>query len=167
MNKTNDNEIEKIISWVESPEEVLYWAGPNVNFPMSIKSFRNEILSANVHSHLEYDGGQLIGFGQVLNTDTRKPTLGRIIIDPLRRSRGHGNKLLEALIKYCITKLSGIEGIYLNVFPDNQPAISLYRKYGFEEIGLEKNARELNGKKYDLLQMKKDCRPQDHEAKVK
>ncbi|MFT8477424.1 MAG: GNAT family N-acetyltransferase [Liquorilactobacillus sp.] len=45
-----------------------------------------------------------------------------------------GSKLIEACIAWA-TKKWDIDGIYLEVLSDNQRAINLYKKYGFEIVG--------------------------------
>jgi RimJ/RimL family protein N-acetyltransferase len=69
------------------------------------------------------------------------------------RGRGLGTKLLQAAIEHA--KKVGLEKVELSVYTDNLPAIALYRKQGFEEEGLRKKFRKLNGKYYDCLLMAK------------
>lgn len=53
------------------------------------------------------------------------------------RGRGCGNMLIEAMKKEA--KARNAECILLEVRVSNAPAISLYKKNGFEEIGIRKN----------------------------
>ena len=52
-------------------------------------------------------------------------------------SRGIGSRLMELLIDFA--KKSGVEIIYLEVRSDNERAIALYEKFGFERIGIYNN----------------------------
>ncbi len=57
---------------------------------------------------------------------------------------GVGTELMKTLIDFA--KQSGeIEIIYLGVRADNINAIRLYKKMGFEQIGLYKNYSKING----------------------
>ena len=62
-----------------------------------------------------------------------------------------GSTLMEMMIDF--TKKSGIEILYLEVRADNERAISLYRKFGFEKIGVYKDFFKIEGKYYDALLM--------------
>jgi ribosomal protein S18 acetylase RimI-like enzyme len=67
------------------------------------------------------------GFGFV---DERTPELA-IAVVPSRRGRGFGHELLTSLLN-CARK-DGFEAISLSVADDN-PAMGLYEKYGFELV---------------------------------
>jgi RimJ/RimL family protein N-acetyltransferase len=50
-----------------------------------------------------------------------------------RRGQGIGTALLQACIRWA--EEIGVEKLALSVYPDNDRAIALYRKFGFEEEG--------------------------------
>ena len=70
------------------------------------------------------------GYGYV-NDDT--PELG-MAIRAEYRGRGIGTELLKTLLEQA--KMKGIKTISLSVDPMN-PAINLYKRFGFKEIGME------------------------------
>ena len=53
-----------------------------------------------------------------------------------RRGRGGGRALIEALLAAVP---AGAHKVELEVFPDNEAAIALYRSFGFEEEGLRRD----------------------------
>ncbi len=59
-----------------------------------------------------------------------------IAVRPDSRNRGIGRSLLEECIRRGAR--AGGRRIYLEVRPGNQPALSLYRRYGFRFIGIRK-----------------------------
>ena len=63
-----------------------------------------------------------------------------VAVSPVYRKRGCG----EALVKKAkeAVKEAGAECIFLEVRQSNAPAISLYRKLGFEELGIRKKFYE-------------------------
>lgn len=51
------------------------------------------------------------------------------------------NHIADNLLENALNKLKekGIKRVLLEVRESNEPAISLYKKYGFEQIGIRKN----------------------------
>jgi putative acetyltransferase len=76
--------------------------------------------------------------------------MGMWILPPWR-GRGGGRLLMEAALA---ARPPGIHKIELEVFPDNEPAIGLYRSFGFEEEGLRRDHhRRLDGSLRSALLM--------------
>ncbi len=77
-----------------------------------------------------------------------------IIVAPGFRGKGVGSTLLDHIIHLAKTNFK-IELLHLQVYEDN-PAISLYRRYGFEEFGCQKTwIKELDGSYTGRLFMEK------------
>lgn len=62
------------------------------------------------------------------------PELGMALL-PESRGRGIGRVLLAALLEGLRDR--GTERVSLSVDPRNEPAMKLYRRFGFEEVGRE------------------------------
>ena len=60
-----------------------------------------------------------------------------VAVDPSARKIGVGSLLLSHFLDYVKSK--GASSIYLEVRESNAPAIGLYKKFGFGEIGISKN----------------------------
>ena len=68
------------------------------------------------------------------------------------RGRGVGSALVAAAIDR--SRERGLHKLCLSVFPHNEAAIALYRKFGFEEEGYRrKQLRRANGELWDLIDM--------------
>jgi len=68
------------------------------------------------------------------------------------RGRGVGTALVATVIDWA--KAHGLHKLTLSVFPQNDAAIALYRKFGFQQEGLHPNhMRRANGELWDLLDM--------------
>ena len=65
--------------------------------------------------------------------------------------RGIGSRLMELLIEFA--KISGTEIIYLEARADNERALALYRKFGFECIGIYRKFFKINDKYYESVLM--------------
>jgi RimJ/RimL family protein N-acetyltransferase len=68
------------------------------------------------------------------------------------RGRGVGTALVAAAIEWA--RARGLHKLTLGVFPQNDAAIGLYRKFGFLEEGRRtKHIRRANGELWDLVEM--------------
>lgn len=59
-----------------------------------------------------------------------------IVVRKDKRNEGIGSKLLDEIFK--IAKQQKAQSITLEVNENNLPAIKLYQKFGFEQVGLRK-----------------------------
>ena len=62
--------------------------------------------------------------------------LYRIATSPDKRGQGIGDMLMKSCVQWA--KEQNAESIFLEVRAGNVPAISLYKKHGFENIGIRK-----------------------------
>ena len=84
------------------------------------------------------DKNQPIGFVQVTDINRRSGWgyLGICLI-PSQQAKGLGSKVLNLLENYLI-QVTGLRKLLLHVVGNNVPAIKLYKKYGFKEVGILK-----------------------------
>ncbi|MBK5228915.1 MAG: GNAT family N-acetyltransferase [Actinobacteria bacterium] len=95
------------------------------------------------------DEGKLVGMATLKNKGPAD--LGMLVAQD---SRGHGigTALLEACIAWA--RANGHYKITLQTWPHNQPAITLYERYGFEREGyLRKHWRRKSGELWDSVVM--------------
>lgn len=80
--------------------------------------------------------GEIIGFAGITTIlDTAE--LNNIVIKKSFRGKHFSSLLLKKIINECINK--NCKKINLEVSASNKIAISLYKKYGFVQVGLRKN----------------------------
>jgi len=60
-----------------------------------------------------------------------------VCVDPLQQGKGYGRRLLDHALAVAVEQ--GAEAAFLEVRASNQPAIQLYERRGFEQVGLRKN----------------------------
>ena len=72
---------------------------------------------------------KIAGYGFLWNLNNDFPSLGICISDNYQ-GKGIGKELMEYLIDFA--KKKNKKGIVLTVYKDNERALNLYKKYGFE-----------------------------------
>lgn len=122
--------------------EAILFAGDS---PWPAEAFRTEILAPHNHYFAVRDGETLIGYAgiSVLGpTDHRECEIHTIAVDPAYQGRGHGRELLEAMLEIADRHRAEV---FLEVRTDNDTAISMYRRNGFEEVGVRKRYYQPSG----------------------
>ena len=77
--------------------------------------------------------------------------LGMMVADEWR-GRGVGTALVAGAIDWA--RSQGLHKVTLGVFPHNDAAIALYRKFGFVEEGrLRNHIRRANGELWDVIEL--------------
>lgn len=95
--------------------------------------------------------GELVGELHVEQTPFGYGEIGMMVAAGWR-GRGVGTALVAAAIDLARTR--GLHKLTLSVFPHNDAAIALYRKFGFVEEGRRsKQIRRNNGDLWDLVEM--------------
>lgn len=96
-------------------------------------------------------GDEVIGFLRVEPNRFGFGEFGMLVAREWR-GRGVGSALVAAAIDR--SRERGLHKLCLSVFPHNEAAIALYRKFGFEEEGYRrKQLRRANGELWDLIDM--------------
>jgi ribosomal-protein-alanine N-acetyltransferase len=81
------------------------------------------------------DGGELLGYAGVL-TAGGDADVQTIAVAPPAQGRGIGAQLLTALVERCLQ--AGSAQVMLEVRADNEAAIRLYRRFGFERLAVRR-----------------------------
>ncbi len=92
----------------------------------------------------------IVGIAAIQNPSMfRGRHIGVIAISIKRvfRNQGIGSRLLKEMMAWAEQNLE-LERLELEVFADNQPAIHLYKKFGFLKEGRRKNAIKLDDGSY-------------------
>lgn len=121
-----------------------------------ITKFQVEHIDKNGPVYYAVDNNKVVGWCDVFPEEnprkSHRGSLGMGLL-PEFRGKGLGSKLLAAVLDHA--KKIGLEKVELQVYTTNQPAIALYKKYGFEQEGLIKKYRKLDGQYFDCLAMGK------------
>ncbi len=143
-----------LLSWIESPEALMQFAGPAFTFPLTSEQLDTSLSDPNRFAFrvVDRNSKKMIGYAEVYLTQ-ESAYLGRIIIgDQQLRGIGLGQQIVSSLLDYAFDVL-GQNKVQLNVFEFNTSAIKCYEKVGFR-INPNKNAeRMINGQNWVALNM--------------
>ena len=111
--------------------------------PWSEKSIASEVHNPLAYWLVAEDGGEILGYiGSQSVLDAAD--VMNLAVSPDHRRKGIGEKLIKALTRYL--QENGVIALLLEVRVSNAPAISLYEKLGFVQVGRRpryyKNPRE-------------------------
>jgi RimJ/RimL family protein N-acetyltransferase len=91
---------------------------------------------------------QLRGIQQLFSSAVLQIRIG----DPEYLSKGYGSEAVSLLLKFGFEELK-LNRIELEVFVDNERAVKSYKKNGFVEEGIKRQAGFVQGKRKDIMMM--------------
>jgi RimJ/RimL family protein N-acetyltransferase len=125
---------------------------PPIERDVRRKRFLETIQSDDAFIFVAEAGGKVVGELSVFRRASTGPaTIGMGVLASWR-GQGVGTALMHACVEWA--REAGVHKLSLEVFPWNEAAIALYRKFGFVEEGrLRKQYRRQNGELWDVLVM--------------
>ena len=132
------SDVDTLLLWENSSAEPLYGVYEEqftredvVQFVENQQRYslaENEQLRLMICSH---DGVRL-GALDLTEYDGRKAFVSILIFDLSNRRKGFAESALRLAISYA--ESLGLHSLYANIFPENFPSISLFKKLGFEAV---------------------------------
>ena len=105
--------------------------------PWTAEQFREELAIDFSRTYIAYSGSKAVGFVNIWLTPPTA-TINNIAVLPGERRRGTADMLIETADKAC----AGLDELTLEVRVSNVPAISLYEKHGFRNVGRRRDFYE-------------------------
>jgi RimJ/RimL family protein N-acetyltransferase len=121
-----------LISWVDSEETLLQFAGPAFTFPLTGDQLDHSLSDGNRFAFRVVEEETNISIGHYeLYLNSNSFVLGRILIgDKEKRRKGYGNQIVYMLLGMGFNHFNKDQA-ELNVFDWNTAAIECYKKAGF------------------------------------
>jgi len=139
--------------------ETTYLSFEKDEYPLDTAAQTDYIENTFTQSHctmiLALVNDRIVGIGTIMSENKIKSRhiggLG-IVIEKEHQGQGIGSEVMRRLIEFCRT--NGITTkIKLDTRTDNETAVALYRRLGFEIEGELKNDALVNGTYYDIYVM--------------
>ena len=154
IEKFNQFNSEILISWIDTAETLMQFAGPSFFFPLTKDQLEKSLSDKNRYAFqaIELNTQTMIGYGEIY-LKKQSAHLGRIIIgEKKERGKGYGQNIVKFLLDYAFKNLNRSK-VELNVFEWNTVAINCYKKMGFIFNPENNSIRTVNGKTWVALNM--------------
>jgi RimJ/RimL family protein N-acetyltransferase len=133
--------------------------GDEAFVPVSLEKSHEQVGEAirnqsHVFAIVDISSDRLIGRCMLFSLDlvNRTAMLGMMIGEKEYWDHGYGQEASRLLLDYGFNLLN-LNSIMLGVYAFNERAIQAYRRVGFREIGRRRQARIINGQKFDMVEM--------------
>ena len=138
-------DIDRLIGWIGSPEMHLQWTASVLEYPLTREQMTRLMReSAERGDRLLFRAvdpatGETVGHLELGAIDRRNRSLrvGRVMVDPARRGRGIGGRLMRAALETAFGQM-GMHRVELIVFDFNHAAIACYERAGFRREGMRR-----------------------------
>lgn len=137
-----------ILDDLEQMKDTLYSDFDNF---WSYNILKQELENKNTTYIVAKENNEVVGFAGI-STCLDEATLNNIVVKKSCRGRGIGGELLESSIDLCGDL--HMRTFTLEVDTENAPAIHLYEKFGFKNLGIRK--KYYNGSRDAYIMTKSD-----------
>ncbi|NLM96203.1 MAG: GNAT family N-acetyltransferase [Halanaerobiaceae bacterium] len=156
LSPINMEDVEKFTEWVNDLEVTINLVLSPYIFSLekereALEGLCNEGYTFSI---ITLDNDELIGNCGLLNVNliNRTAEAGIFIGNKEYWNRGYGTEAMNLLLDYAFNLLN-MNSIFLRVHSFNKRAIKCYKKCGFKEIGIRREAYLVGDKKYDQIYM--------------
>lgn len=159
-------DFEHVEQWIDTEKIHALWCAGLIPYPVTRQNLRilleknAEDWTDSAYVATEDDGSVTGFFCYSINTENNEGFLKLVVVDPAKRGRGYGKRMLKLALKYAFD-LTGAEQVQINVFTENSAARSCYEKIGFTERSFTEHAFFYQGEswgRYNLVIKRKDVK---------
>jgi RimJ/RimL family protein N-acetyltransferase len=155
IEKFGYEDFDRLISWVESLEDLIQFSGSLFQFPLTRQQLDGYIAVSNrlTYRVIYIPTNNVIGHGEISILNESTCLLCRLLIgEKSLRGQGLGQEMVKLLLGVAFNELGAIK-VELNVYDWNLPAIRCYEKEGFLIIPDKIYKIEVNGQIWTALNM--------------
>lgn len=137
LRRTIPHDLDILLGWVRTPQEMVMWSGPTFTWPLNIAQLEKSLTSERRTwwTGIDLETGRAFGLASLLaDHDSQSMRLGYIITDPAVRGQGRGRALVEAAVARGFEK-TDFPLITLGVYAHNHRALGLYESLEFKPTG--------------------------------
>jgi RimJ/RimL family protein N-acetyltransferase len=156
------SDFKQLINWIDSPEFLLQWGGPEFDYPLNESQLEKYIENANndtsdtlVYKVIHKETGNVIGHISLGKIDRKNKSarIGKVLVgDKNMRGQGIGQLMVKEILKIAFEELK-LHRVSLGVFDFNKSAIACYEKVGFKKEGLLRDCRKIGNEYWSLWEM--------------
>ncbi|CAL2101131.1 GNAT family N-acetyltransferase [Tenacibaculum sp. 190130A14a] len=130
---------------IENNEE--FWEVSHTQAPFSKFLLRQYLENAHLDIYeakqlrlvIENESGQSVGMIDLFDFNPQHKRAGiGILIHPSFQKQGFASDALQCLIKYCFNHLN-LHQLYANITAINLNSLELFKKHGFQQVGIKKD----------------------------
>ncbi|WP_257348742.1 GNAT family N-acetyltransferase [Pseudalkalibacillus decolorationis] len=156
------SDVKQLVNWIDSPELLLQWGGPEFNYPLDETQIEQYIKRANndgsdrlVYKVIYKEEGNVIGHISLGKIDrkNRSARIGKVLVgDKSFRGQGISQMMVREILRVAFEQLR-LHRVSLGVFDFNKPAIASYEKVGFKKEGLLRDFRKIGNEYWSAWEM--------------
>ncbi|MFT3902849.1 MAG: GNAT family protein [Niabella sp.] len=142
----SEADFDTLISWVKDEKELIQFAGPIFNFPLTKEQLHYYLADPKRHVFkvIHNKTNTVIGHCEVYKGNGQTCRLCRILIgNKIFRGKGYGTLLVKLLTEWSFEKLN-VNSVDLNVYDFNTSAIKCYENAGFKRTGINEVTTQVN-----------------------
>ncbi|WP_273717140.1 GNAT family N-acetyltransferase [Alkalihalobacillus pseudalcaliphilus] len=156
-----EEDFEQLIGWIDSPQLLMQWAGPQFQFPLTRNQLMNYVQGANaeesevyIFKGMDLETNEVIGHICLNKIDRERQSgrIGKVFLHKDFRGSGYGEEMVKQIMSIAHEQY-GIQTLGLAVFDFNVAAIKLYERIGFKKTTYKENARKYGDEYWNLWEM--------------
>jgi RimJ/RimL family protein N-acetyltransferase len=156
-----EDDFDLLIDWIDSPEFLLQWGGPNFHFPLNHSQLNQYLINSNTQDSNQFifkviykESSEIIGHISLGQIDKKNESarIGKVLVGKAIRGKGIGFEMVVMVLKIAFEDLN-LNRVSLGVFDFNLGAIKCYEKAGFTREGLLRQSRKINNEYWNLCEM--------------
>lgn len=144
----------RLISWIDSEEDLIQFAGPAFTFPLTEYQLQKYLENKNSKPFkiIEQSSQKVIGHCEIYLAETSAKLCRILIGEKSFRGKGLGLEIVDRLLEKCFKEFN-YSLVELNVYDWNTGAIKCYKKAGFVVNPQKSKTIEVNNKTWTSINM--------------